>query len=69
MLLFLRTEYHSVNILIALSLNRIIVYLVVRLKAFFEKSTSTGRTLHCPEILRYYSAGNSHQALPFEYRY
>ncbi|HDS07989.1 MAG TPA: MarC family protein [Bacteroides sp.] len=36
-LLSLRAEYHSINILIALSLNMIIVYLVLRLTTFFEK--------------------------------
>ena len=36
-LLSLRAEYHSVNILIALSLNMIIVYLVLRLTSFFER--------------------------------
>jgi multiple antibiotic resistance protein len=35
-LLSLRAEYHSINILIALSLNMIIVYLVLRLTTFFE---------------------------------
>jgi len=37
-LLSLRAEYHSINILIALSLNMIIVYLVLRLTSFFERS-------------------------------
>jgi len=36
-LLSLRAEYHFVNILIALSLNMIIVYLVLRLTTFFER--------------------------------
>ena len=36
-LLSLRAEYQSVNILIALSLNMIIVYLVLRLTSFFER--------------------------------
>ena len=36
-LLSLRAEYHSVNILTALSLNMIIVYLVLRLTTFFER--------------------------------
>jgi multiple antibiotic resistance protein len=36
-LLSLRAEYHTVNILIALSLNMIIVYLVLRLTTFFER--------------------------------
>ncbi len=36
-LLSLRAEYHSANILIALSLNMIIVYLVLRLTTFFER--------------------------------
>ncbi len=36
-LLSLRAEYHSINILIALSLNMIIVYLVLRLTSFFER--------------------------------
>lgn len=36
-LLSLRAEYHSVNILIALSLNMIIVYLVLRLTTWFER--------------------------------
>jgi multiple antibiotic resistance protein len=36
-LLSLRAEYHSVNILVALSLNMIIVYLVLRLTTFFER--------------------------------
>ncbi|MCP4313268.1 MAG: hypothetical protein GY790_18575 [Bacteroidetes bacterium] len=36
-LLSLRAEYHSINILIALSLNMIIVYLVLRLTTFFER--------------------------------
>jgi multiple antibiotic resistance protein len=36
-LLSLRAEYHSINILIALFLNMIIVYLVLRLTTFFEK--------------------------------
>jgi multiple antibiotic resistance protein len=36
-LLSLRAEYHSVNILIALSLNMIIVYLVLRLTTLFER--------------------------------
>lgn len=36
-LLSLRAEYHSINILIALSLNMIIVYLVLQLTAFFER--------------------------------
>jgi len=36
-LLSLRAEYHSMNILIALSLNMIIVYLVLRLTTFFER--------------------------------
>ena len=36
-LLSLRAEYHPVNILIALSLNMIIVYLVLRLTSFFER--------------------------------
>lgn len=36
-LLSLRAEYESVNILIALSLNMVIVYLVLRLTSWFEK--------------------------------
>lgn len=36
-LLSLRAEYHIVNILVALSINMIIVYLVLRLTAFFER--------------------------------
>ena len=36
-LLSLRAEYHTVNILVALSLNMIIVYLVLRLTTFFER--------------------------------
>ncbi len=36
-LLSLRAEYHLANILIALSLNMIIVYLVLRLTTFFER--------------------------------
>ncbi len=36
-LLSLRAEYQTVNILIALSLNMIIVYLVLRLTSFFER--------------------------------
>ena len=36
-LLSLRAEYHTINILIALSLNMIIVYLVLRLTSFFER--------------------------------
>jgi len=36
-LLSLRAEYHVINILIALSLNMIIVYLVLRLTTFFER--------------------------------
>ena len=36
-LLSLRAEYHSVNILVALSLNMIIVYLVLRLTTWFER--------------------------------
>ena len=36
-LLSLRAEYHSVNILVALSLNMIIVYLVLWLTTFFER--------------------------------
>lgn len=36
-LLSLRAEYHIVNILVALSLNMIIVYLVLRLTTFFER--------------------------------
>jgi multiple antibiotic resistance protein len=36
-LLSLRAEYESVNILIALSLNMVIVYLVLRLTTWFEK--------------------------------
>jgi multiple antibiotic resistance protein len=36
-LLSLRAEYHIVNILVALSLNMIIVYLVLRLTTLFER--------------------------------
>jgi len=36
-LLSLRAEYHTVNILIALSLNMIIVYLVLQLTTLFER--------------------------------
>lgn len=36
-LLSLRAEYHTINILVALSLNMIIVYLVLRLTTFFER--------------------------------
>jgi multiple antibiotic resistance protein len=36
-LLSLRAEYHTINIFIALSLNMIIVYLVLRLTTFFER--------------------------------
>jgi multiple antibiotic resistance protein len=36
-LLSLRADYHIINILIALSLNMIIVYLVLRLTTFFER--------------------------------
>ncbi len=36
-ILSLRAEYHSINILIALSLNMIIVYLVLHLTTFFER--------------------------------
>ena len=36
-LLSLRAEYHTVNLLLALSLNMIIVYLVLRLTTFFER--------------------------------
>jgi multiple antibiotic resistance protein len=36
-LLSLRAEYHTINILVALSLNMIIVYLVLRLTTLFER--------------------------------
>lgn len=36
-LLSLRAEYQTINILVALSLNMIIVYLVLRLTSFFER--------------------------------
>ena len=36
-LLSLRAEYQSINILVALSINMIIVYLVLRLTTFFER--------------------------------
>jgi multiple antibiotic resistance protein len=36
-LLSLRAEYHTINILLALSLNMIIVYLVLRLTTWFER--------------------------------
>lgn len=36
-LLSLRAEYQTINILVALSLNMIIVYLVLRLTTFFER--------------------------------
>ncbi len=36
-LLSLRAEYETINILVALSLNMIIVYLVLRLTTFFER--------------------------------
>lgn len=36
-LLSLRAEYYSINILVALSLNMIIVYLVLRLTSLFER--------------------------------
>ena len=36
-LLSLRADYHFINILLALSLNMIIVYLVLRLTTFFER--------------------------------
>ncbi|MCK4879374.1 MAG: MarC family protein [Bacteroidales bacterium] len=36
-LLSLRAEYHIINILVALSLNMIIVYLVLRITTFFER--------------------------------
>ena len=36
-LLSLRAEYHTINILVALSLNMIIVYLVLRLTTWFER--------------------------------
>ena len=36
-LLSLRAEYQAINILVALSLNMIIVYLVLRLTSFFER--------------------------------
>ena len=36
-LLSLRAEYHAINIWVALSLNMIIVYLVLRLTTFFER--------------------------------
>ncbi len=41
-LLSLRAEYQSVNILIALSLNMIVVYLVLRLTSWFEKFLGPG---------------------------
>jgi multiple antibiotic resistance protein len=41
-LLSLRAEYHFVNILVALSLNMIIVYLVLRLTTFFERILGPG---------------------------
>ena len=40
-LLSLRAEYHSLNILTALSLNMIIVYLVLRLTTLFERMLGT----------------------------
>ncbi|MBN1132917.1 MAG: MarC family protein [Bacteroidales bacterium] len=36
-LLSLRAEYHSVNILIALTVNMVVVYLVLRLTSWFER--------------------------------
>jgi len=36
-ILSLRAEYHAINILIALILNMMVVYLVLRLTSFFEK--------------------------------
>ena len=36
-LLSLRAEYHMINILIALTLNMVLVYLVLRLTAWFER--------------------------------
>lgn len=41
-LLSLRAEYHSINILIALSVNMVIVYLVLKLTSWFEKFLGPG---------------------------
>ena len=41
-LLSLRAEYHSVNILIALTLNMVVVYLVLRLTGWFERLLGPG---------------------------
>ncbi len=41
-ILSLKAEYHTINILIALVLNLIIVYLVLRLTSFFEKLLGPG---------------------------
>jgi len=41
-LLSLRAEYQSINILIALSLNMVIVYLVLKLTSWFEKFLGPG---------------------------
>ena len=59
-LLSLRAEYHTINILIALILNMVFVYLVLRLTNFFERILGPGG-LHIPEkIFRDHFAGYSH---------
>lgn len=41
-ILSIKAEYHTINILIALIMNMIIVYLVLRLTSFFEKILGPG---------------------------
>ena len=66
-LLSLRAEYQTINILLALSLNMIIVYLVLRLTSLFERILGPGGLTYFEEIFRHYFARYCHPFILIKY--
>ncbi len=62
-ILSLRAEYHTINILIALLLNMIVVYIVLRMTSRIERLLGPVRASYIKEILRYYSSCHCCQTL------
>ena len=67
-ILSLKAEYQTINILIALILNMVVIYLVLRLTTLFEKILGAGGLQILKKDLRSNSALDCNKTLPDQYR-
>ena len=67
-ILSLKAEYQTINILIALILNMVVIYLVLRLTSLFEKILGAGGLADTEKSIRGNSSLDCNKALPYQHR-